>query len=73
MSRTASAPSSKVEAKGRMMFLPNSRKRKSPGKRPIPNFSNQGKAAGNTISARKMTRNQRNIGSFTAGGSGLRD
>ena len=48
-----------VEANGRNIFLPKILNLKSPGKRPIPSFSNQGSAEANTISVRKITNSQR--------------
>jgi hypothetical protein len=50
-----------VEANGRKISLPKSRKRTSPGMRPMPNFSNQGKADENTNNTRKIIISQRNM------------
>jgi hypothetical protein len=50
-----------VEAKGKEKILPNNLNRKSPGKRPIPNFSNQGSSAEMTIKPTKITTTQRII------------
>jgi hypothetical protein len=53
-----------VEANGRKKVLPNSVKRISPGKRPIPSFSSQGSAVEKTMSAMKMARVQRIMRDF---------
>jgi hypothetical protein len=50
-----------VEEKGRVNTFPNNLKRKSPGNRPIPSFSNQGSKAENTVNAIKITATQRII------------
>jgi len=50
-----------VEANGRNIFLPKKQNLTSPGKRPIPNLSNQGSKEENTISTRKMITNHRII------------
>jgi hypothetical protein len=50
-----------VEANGKKIFLPKKLNLTSPGKRPIPNFSNQGSKEENTISTRKIITNQRII------------
>jgi hypothetical protein len=50
-----------VEANGRNIFLPKKLNLTSPGKRPIPNLSNQGSKEENAISARKMIINHRII------------
>lgn len=53
-----------VEANGKKIVLPNNLKRKSPGKRPMPNFSSHGKAAEKTITAMKIVINQRTMCNF---------
>jgi len=50
-----------VEANGKNIFLPKKLNLTSPGRRPIPNFSNQGSKEENTISTRKMITNHRII------------
>jgi hypothetical protein len=50
-----------VEEKGRVNIFPNNLKRRSPGNRPIPSFSNQGSKAENTINAIKIITTQRII------------
>jgi hypothetical protein len=58
------AVNSRVEANGREKWMPNSLKRKSPGKRPMPNFSSQGKILENTTNTTKITITQRIINGF---------
>ncbi len=49
-----------VEAKGKEKLRPNSLKRKSPGKRPMPSFSSQGNKLENTTTTKKIVNSQRN-------------
>lgn len=48
-----------VEANGNEKMRPNSLKRRSPGKRPMPNFSSQGSKAEKIINAKNITTTQR--------------
>jgi hypothetical protein len=50
-----------VEANGKEKMRPNSLKRTSPGKRPMPNFSSHGNKAEKIINAKNITSTQRII------------
>jgi hypothetical protein len=64
MTKKTTTESKMVEANGKEICLPSSLKRKSPGKRPMPNFSSQGSSLEKTINTTKITTTQRIIETF---------